>query len=101
MRLVLKGLSHPPPPSPSASHHMLSASKGTSLVAQMVKSLPAIRKIWVPSLGQEDLLEKEVATHSSILAWRIPWMEEPLGLQSVHGVTKNQTQLSNFHIYTH
>ena len=47
----------------------------TSLVAQMVKRLPTMRKIQVQSLGREDLLEKEMATHSSILAWKIPWME--------------------------
>ena len=52
-------------------------------MAQMVKSLPAMQELWVQSLGQEDPLEKEMATHSSILAWRIPWMEEPGGLQSV------------------
>ena len=46
-----------------------------SLVAQMVKRLPIMRKIQVQSLGREDLLEKEMATHSSILAWKIPWME--------------------------
>ena len=51
----------------------------TSLVAQMVKRLPAVRETWVRSLGQEDPLEKEKATHSSILAWRIPWIEEPVG----------------------
>ena len=50
---------------------------GTSLVAQMVKNLPAMWDTWVLSLGQEDPLEKGVATHSSILAWRIPWTEEP------------------------
>ena len=44
-----------------------------SLVAQLVKNLPAMRETWVPSLGWEDPLEKEMATHSSILAWRIPW----------------------------
>ena len=49
----------------------------------MVKNLPAMQKTWVQSLGQEDLLEKEMATHFSILAWRIPWTEEPGGLQSV------------------
>ena len=49
----------------------------TSLVAQTVKRLPTMRETWVQSLGQEDLLEKEMATHSSILAWKIPWMEEP------------------------
>ena len=51
-----------------------------SLVAQMVKNLPAMREIRVWSLGQEDPLEKGLATHSSILAWRIPWAEEPGGL---------------------
>ena len=48
-----------------------------SLVAQMVKNLPAMQETWIPSLGREDPLEKEMATHSSILAWEIPWMEEP------------------------
>ena len=51
-----------------------------SLVAQMVKNLPAVRVPWVQSLGQEDPLEKEMAIHSRILAWRIPWTEEPGGL---------------------
>ena len=55
---------------------------GASLVAQRLKRLPAIQETWVQSLGQEDPLEKEMATHSSILAWRIPWTEEPGGLQS-------------------
>ena len=55
----------------------------TSLVAQTVKCLPTMQETWVHSLGQEDLLEKEMATHSSILAWRIPWAEEPGGLQSM------------------
>ena len=50
------------------------------LVAQTVKNLPAIQETWVSSLGQEDPLEKRTATHSSILAWRIPWTEEPGGL---------------------
>ena len=53
-----------------------------SLVAQRLKRLPAMRETWVRSLGQEDPLEKEMATYSSILAWRIPWTEEPGGLQS-------------------
>ena len=48
-----------------------------SLVAQMVKSLPTMRETQVRSLGWEDPLEKEMATHSSILTWKIPWMEEP------------------------
>ena len=51
-------------------------------MAQRVKRLPAMRETWVRSLGQEDPLEKEMATRSSILAWRIPGMEEPDGLQS-------------------
>ena len=49
----------------------------TSLVAQTVKCLPTMRKTWVQSLGQEDPLAKEMATHSSTLAWKIPWTEEP------------------------
>ena len=52
-------------------------------MAQMVKNLPAMQETWVRSLGQEDLLEKEMATHSSILARRIPWTEEPGGLKSM------------------
>ena len=52
-------------------------------VAQMVKRLPTMRETWVQSLGQEDLLEKEMATHSSIFAWKIAWMEEPGRLQSM------------------
>ena len=53
------------------------------MVAQIVKHLPTMRETWVQSLGWEDLLEKEMATHSSILAWEIPWTEEPGGLQSM------------------
>ena len=49
----------------------------TSLVAQTVKRVPTMQETQVQSLGWEDLLEKEMATHSSILAWKIPWMEEP------------------------
>ena len=51
-----------------------------SLVAQTIKNLPAMLESQVQSLGQEDSLEKEMATHSSILAWEIPWTEEPGGL---------------------
>ena len=54
-----------------------------SLVAQMVKNPPAKQEIWVRSLGRADPLEKGMATHSRILAWRIPWTEEPGGLQSM------------------
>ena len=63
-------------------------------MAQRVKHLPAMPETWVRSLGQEDPLEKEMATHSSILAWRIPWMEEPGRLQSKG--RKESTWLSDF-----
>ena len=62
-----------------------------SLVAPLVYNLPAMWEIWVRSLGWEDPLEKGKATHSSILAWRIPWI-------TVHGIAKSQTQLSDFHL---
>ena len=55
----------------------------TSLVAQMVKRLPTMRETWVQSLGREDPLEKEMAPHSSTLAWKIPWAEKPGRLQSM------------------
>ena len=61
-----------------------------SLVAQMIKTLPAVQETWVRSLGWEDPLEDEMATHSSILAWRIPWTEEPGRL------AKSRTRLSDF-----
>ena len=64
-----------------------------SPVGQTVKYLPAMRETRVRSLAQEDPLEEEMATHSSILAWEIPWTEEPDGLQSI-GSQKSQTQLS-------
>ena len=54
----------------------------------MIKTLPAMQEMQVQSLGQEDLLEKERANDSSILAWRIPWKEEPSRLHTVHRVTK-------------
>ena len=63
------------------------------LVAQMVKNLPAMQETRVSSLGRDDPLEKGMATHSSILAWRIPWTEDPHGLQTM--VSKSQTQLSD------
>ena len=62
-----------------------------SLVAQLVKNLPAMQETWVWSLGWEDPLEKGKATHSSILVWRIPW--------TINGVPKSWTQLSNFHFH--
>ena len=65
-----------------------------SLVAQRFKHLLAMWETWVQSLGQKDPLEKEMATHSNILAWRIPWTEEASGLQSMG--SQSQTQLSDF-----
>ena len=56
---------------------------GASLVAHTVKNLPVMQEIWVRSLGPEDPLEKKIATHSSILAWKVPWKEEPGGQQSM------------------
>ena len=60
----------------------------------MVKNSPAMQETWVQSMGQKDLLEKEMATHSDILAWEISWTEEPGRLQSM-GLQKSQIQLSN------
>ena len=54
-----------------------------SLVAHMVKNLPSVQETWVRSLGWEDPLEKRMTTHTSILAWRNPWTEEPGGIQSM------------------
>ena len=68
----------------------MAINKVDYLVAQTVKRLPAMWETRVRSLGQEDPLEKEMATHSSILAWRIPWMEEPGGLQSM-GLQESDT----------
>ena len=72
-----------------------------SLVAQTVKRPPAMQETRVRSLGQEDPLEKKMAIHSSTLAWRIPWTEEPGGLQSM-GLQKSQTRLTDFtSLYTY
>ena len=68
----------------------------TALVAQTVKRLPTMRETWVQSLSQEDLLEKEMATHSSILAWKIPWTEEPGGLQSMGSQSQDTTERLHF-----
>ena len=79
----------------------------TSLMAQTVKHLPTMRETQVQSLGQEDLLEKEMATHSSILAWKIPWMEKPGRLQSMGSqrvghdrVTSLSVSFIAFHVRT-
>ena len=64
-------------------------------MAQTVKNLPAMQETWVPSLAWEDPLEKGTATHSSILAWRIPWTKEPSGLQSM-GMQRVYVTLGKF-----
>ena len=64
-------------------------------MAQTVKWLPAVQETQVQSLGREDPLEKEMATHSSTLAWKIPWTEDPWWA-TVHGIAKSQTRLSDF-----
>ena len=80
------------PKNPPSSHQLKFSFSGiclkvrASLVALLVKNLPAIRGTWVQFLGWEDRLEKEMTTHSSILAWRIPWTEEPGGLQPMSKV---------------
>ena len=66
--------------------YMARKYRGASPVAQMVKNLPAMQETWVWSLGWEDPLEKGKATHSSILAWRIPWKEETGGPQSIQNI---------------
>ena len=70
----------------------VAGSFGASLTAQLVKSLPAVPEMWVSFLGWEDPLEKEMTTHSSILAWRIPWTEEPGGLQFMGWQESDRTE---------
>ena len=74
-------------------------SNWASLVAQMVKNLPTMQKTWVRSLGWEDPLEEGMAAHSSILAWRIPWTEEPGGA-TVYGVSKSQTRVKQLSMHS-
>ena len=69
-----------------------------SLVAQMVKCLPIMQETWVRSLGREDPLEKEMATHSSTLAWKILWTEEPGRLQSMVSPRVDMTERLHFHL---
>ena len=66
-------------------------------MAQMVKNLPAVLKTRVQSLGQEDTLEKGMATQSSILAWRIPWTEDPGGQQSMGSQRVGHDRVTNTH----
>ena len=70
---------------------------GTSLVAQTVKRLSTMRETWVHFLGWEDPLEKEMAIHSSTIAWKIPWTEEPGRLQSMGSKESDTTERLHFH----
>ena len=79
------------------THVELFFFEGASLVAQMVNRLSAMQETQVRSLGWEDPLEKEMAAHSSILAWRIPWMEELGGLQSMGRKESDTTERLHFH----
>ena len=76
------------------------ARGSTSLVFQRVKNLPAMLETWVWSLGREDPLEKGMTTHSSVLAWRIPWTEEPGGLQSMGSQRVGHDWVTNTFTFT-
>ena len=94
---------------PEGAHHTSTHRECTSFSDQSywlgflggseVKTLPVMQETWIRSLGQEDPLEEGMATHSSILAWRILWTEEPGGLQSIHRVSKSWTWLKWFSIH--
>ena len=79
--------------SPALAGEFLTTSATWETLDSVVKNLPAKQETWVQSLGWEDPLEEEMATHSSIPAWEIPWTEDPGGLQSM-GSKKNWNQLS-------
>ena len=82
---------------------MYNRSDRVSLVAQTIENLPAVQETWLRSLGRDNLPEKKMATHSSILAWRIPWTEEPGGLQSMGSqrVGQDLSDLACTHACTH
>ena len=80
---------------------MVSEVQWTSLVAQMVKRLPTMWQTQVQSLGWEDPLEKQMAIHSSILAWEIPWTEEPGRVQSMGSQRVGHDRGTNTHTHTH
>ena len=82
-------------------HLYLRMGRRASVMAQMVKNLPAMRETRVQSLGQEDPLEKGMGTHSRIFAWRIPWTEEPGGLQSMESQRVGCDWTTNTHTHTH
>ena len=98
--LLLAPPGKPPMLNESESEYIYIISLMTFLAAQTVKNPPAMQETWVGSLGWEDPLEKETATHSSILAWRIP-MDREAWWAVVHGVAKSWTWLSNFSVHFH
>ena len=75
--------------------------RGCSCLAQLVKNLPAVLEIWVKFLGQEDTLEKEMATHSSILTWRIPWQRSLVGYSPWGRKELDMTEQLQIHTYIH
>jgi len=77
-----------------------SQTNGVLLIAQSVKNLSAIQETWVRFLGWEDMLEKEMETHSSILAWRIPWTEEPGRLQSMGSQRVGHDRVTSLSLFT-
>ena len=77
------------------------SNEKTSLVTQMIKNPPAMRGTWARSLGQEDLLEKEMATHCSTRPWRIPWTEERVRLQSMGWQRVGYNCVTNVHFHFH
>ena len=85
--------------SSSLAFHMMYS--GASLVAQRLKRLPATWETWVRSLGLKDPMEKEMPTHSSILAWRIPWREEPGGLQTMGSQRVGHNWATSLHFTLH
>ena len=98
---ILSWLFHSPPPS---SRRLFSSSLLSAIrvvVAQTVKHLPAMRETRVWSLGREDPLEKAMAIHSSTLAWKIPWTEEPDRLQSMGSQRVHTTEWLHFHFHFH
>ena len=92
-----RGLQHARLPCPSISPRICSNS-WASLVAQMVKRLPAMGETWVRSLGREDSLEKDMATHSSALAWKIPWTKESHRLQFMGSQRVGHNWVTSLHM---
>ena len=105
MNQIVPPQSPPVPPCFSCSHSLCwhsvdLTSSGASLVAQRVKRLPAVREIWVWSLGGEDPPKKEMATHSSTLTWKTPWTEKPGRLQAMECQRVRQDWATSLSVFT-